>query len=87
MTIENRELYYELKECYPEFFDDLDNSMLLARGCGKSLLRTLRIMSIEYTRWFVYQLENSNYNLSKKEYEKGLHAIEKVFLENFEKNT
>lgn len=83
MTIENRELYYELKECYPEFFDYLDNFTLLTRGCGKSLLRTLRIMSIEYTRWFVYQLENSTTELTRKEYERGLQTIEKVFLENF----
>ena len=83
MTIENRELYYELKECYPEFFDHLDNSIVLARRCSKSLLRTLRIMSIEYTRWFVCQLENNNCNLSRTDYEKGLQAIEKVFLENF----
>ena len=83
MTIENRELYYELKDCYPEFFEHLNDSIVLARGCGKSLLRTLHIMSIEYTRWFVFQLNNSNSNLSRKDYEKGLQAIEKVFLENF----
>lgn len=61
MTIENRELYYELKECYPEFFDYLDNLTLLTRGCGKSLLRTLRIMSIDildglFINWKIAQL-------------------------------
>lgn len=83
MTIENRELYYELQESYPEFFDYLDSYWMLTRGCGKSLMRTLRIMSIEYTKWFVYQLENSNCSLSRTEYEKGLQTIEKIFLKNF----
>lgn len=83
MTIENRELYYELKEDYPEFFNDLNSPIILARACGKSLLRTIVIMSREYTRWFVYQLQNSQQSLSRKEYENGLQAIEKIFLEKF----
>lgn len=83
MTIENRELYYELKEIYPEFFNSLDSHIILARACGKSLLRTITIMSIEYTRWFVYQLEHSDRSMSREEYEKGLLGIEKIFLENF----
>ena len=83
MTIENRELYYELKEDYPEFFDNINSHIVLARACGKSLLRTIRVMSIEYTRWFVCQLQNSQRSLSRKEYENGLQDIEKIFLENF----
>lgn len=80
MTIENRELYYELKECYPEFFNDLYSPVILTRACGKSLLRTITIISKEYTRWFVYQLENSKIELTREEYEQGLRTIEKIFI-------
>lgn len=80
MTIENRELYYELKDCYPEFFDDLYVPVTLTRACGKSLLRTITIISKEYTRWFVYQLENSKIELTREEYERGLRTIEKIFI-------
>ena len=80
MTIENRELYYELKECYPEFFNDLDSPIVLSRACGKSLLRTVIIMSREYTRWFVEQLEIGDKELSREEYEHGLKMIEKIII-------
>ena len=83
MTVENRELYYELKEDYPEFFNNLYSPVVLSRGCRKSLLRTIVIMSIEYTRWFVNQLENNDCNMSRVDYEKGLRDIEKIFLEKF----
>lgn len=83
MTIENRELYYELKECYPEFFNDLYSPVILARACGKTLLRTITTMSREYTRWFVYRLENGDITLSREEYEQGLKMIEKIIIGNF----
>lgn len=83
MTIQNRELYYELKESYPEFFDDMYSPIILARACGKTLLRTIRIMSREYTRWFVYKLEISQRNMTREEYESGLKAIEKIIIGNF----
>ena len=83
MTIENRELYYELKDCYPEFFNDLDSPTILSRACGKSLLRTVTIISREYTRWFIEKLETSSVELSRKEYENGLKTIEKIIIGNF----
>ena len=83
MTIENRELYYELKECSPEFFNDLDSPIILSRACGKSLLRTVIIMSREYTRWFIEKLETSSVELLRKEYENGLKTIEKIIIGNF----
>lgn len=83
MTIENRELYYELQEYYPEFFNDLYSPVTLARACGKSLLRTVTVMSREYTRWFVNKLETSNVELSRQEYENGLKMIEKIIIGNF----
>ena len=83
MTIENRELYYELKECYPEFFNDLYSPVILTRACGKSLLRTIVIISKEYTRWFVEKLENAEHSMSREEYEQGLKAIEKIFIGKF----
>ena len=83
MTIENRELYFELKELYPEFFDDLYSPVVLARACGKSLLRTVMIMSKEYTRWFVEQLNTSERNMTREEYELGLKTIEKIIIGNF----
>ena len=83
MTIENRELYYELKECYPEFFNNLNSSIVFTRACGKSLLRTVFVISLEYTRWFVYKLENSKQELSRSEYEQGLKTIEKIIIGNF----
>lgn len=83
MTIENRELYYELRECYPEFFDDLYSPVILARACGKSLFRTVIIMSKEYTRWFVYKLEISEHSITREEYELGLKTIEKIIIGNF----
>jgi hypothetical protein len=83
MIIENRELYYELKDCYPEFFDNLDSPIVLSRACGKSLLRTIIIMSREYTRWFIDKLKTSSVELSRKEYEAGLKTIEKIIIGNF----
>ena len=83
MTIENRELYFELKELYPEFFDDLYSPVILARACGKSLLRTVMIMSKEYTRWFVEQLNTNERNMTREEYENGLKMIEKIIIGNF----
>ena len=83
MTIENRELYYELQESYPEFFNNLDSPVILSRACGKSLLRTITIMSREYTRWFINKLEISSIELSRKEYENGLKTIEKIIIGNF----
>ena len=83
MTIENRELYHELKEDYPEFFDGIDSPIILARSCGKTLMRTVNIMSREYTRWFIYKLENSERNLTRKEYEDGLKTITKIIIGNF----
>jgi hypothetical protein len=80
MTIENRELYFELKELYPEFFGDLYSPVVLARACGKSLLRTVMIMSKEYTRWFVEQLNTSERNMTREEYELGLKTIEKIII-------
>ena len=80
MTIENRELYYELQESYPEFFDNLDSPVILSRACGKSLLRTVIVMSREYTRWFINRLETSSVELSRKEYETGLKTIEKIII-------
>lgn len=83
MTIENRELYHELKKDYPEFFDNIDLHIVLARSCGKTLMRTVNIMSREYTRWFIYKLENSEHNLTRSEYENGLKTITKIIIGNF----
>ena len=80
MIIENRELYYELKDCYPEFFDNLNSPIVLSRACGKSLLRTIIIMSREYTRWFIDKLKTSSVELSRQEYENGLKMIEKIII-------
>jgi hypothetical protein len=78
MTIENRELYYELKECYPEFFDEKYKYVRPARACGKTLMITFLMMAIEYTGWFVHKLEVSTQSLTRKEYEIGLETIEQL---------
>jgi hypothetical protein len=78
MTIENRELYHELKECYPEFFNETYKYIRPARACGKTLMTVFIMMAIEYTHWFVYKLEMSNVSLTREEYENGLITIEKL---------
>ena len=100
MTIENQELYYELKEIYPEFFNEQYAYIrVTSRACGKTLMTTFVIMATEYTRWFVHKLSTTSKSLTKEEYENGLIIIEKLLygdtfsivyknnLENFTKNT
>lgn len=78
MTIENRELYYELKDSYPEYFNETYKYVRPARACGKTLMITFIVMATEYTRWFIYKLQNSNVELTRQEYENGLMTIEKL---------
>ena len=50
MTIENQELYNELKEIYPEFFNEYYAYMrVTSRACGKTLMTTFIIMATAYT--------------------------------------
>ena len=81
MIIENRELFYELKDDYPEFFGDKHVVYYPARACGKTLLCTAMAMMIDYTHWFIHKLENSSYPLTRDEYENGLRTIEKLIWE------
>ena len=81
MTVENCELYYELKDCYPEFFDETYKYVRPARACGKTLMITFMIMAQEYSRWFVHKLELSSKSLTREEYENGLLTIEKLLCE------
>ena len=79
MTIENQELYNELKEIYPEFFNEYYAYMrVTSRACGKTLMITFIIMATEYTRWFVDKLNTTSKSFTKEEYENGLIIIKKL---------
>jgi hypothetical protein len=81
MTVENCELYYELKEAYPEFFPDNHTIFRPSRACGKTLMTVFIVMAQEYSRWFVHKLELSSKSLTREEYENGLLTIEKLLYE------
>lgn len=77
MTIENRELLDELEYSYPQFFTQEQQSLVGARGYGKTLTRLVLTTQYYFSQCFKYKLQHSVKSLTREEYEAGLRSIEK----------
>lgn len=80
MTVENRELYDDLEHDYPQYFTlrPLSNQIVYARGCGKTIMRSVFMMQYYYTQIFKLKLDTSKESLTRKEYEDNLKIIENM---------
>ena len=78
MTVENRELYDDLEHDYPQYFTlrPLSNQIVFARGCGKTIMRSVFMMQYYYTQIFKLKLNTSKESLTRREYEDNLKIIE-----------
>lgn len=85
MTVENRELYEDLKGKYPILFcDDIGSIHLMnMRGCGKSITRCVVLMQYYYTQIFINKLQHSETSFTLEKYENDLREIEKLVWDNF----
>ena len=76
MTVENRELYDDLEHDYPQYFIPETNQIVFARGCGKTIMRSVFMMQYYYTQIFKLKLNTSKESLTRREYEDNLKIIE-----------
>ena len=76
MTVENRELYDDLEHDYPQYFRPETKQIVLARGCGKTIMRSVFMMQYYYTQIFKLKLDTSKESLTRREYEDNLKIIE-----------
>lgn len=78
MTVENRELYDDLEHDYPQYFIPKTDQIVYARGCGKTIMRSVFMMQYYYTQIFKLKLDTSKESLTRKEYEDNLKIIENM---------
>ena len=84
MTIENRELAYEIKERYSHLCEWQNYKIVVGgRCCGKTIMRSVFIMQFAWTELFLRKLECTTQSLSMSDYEQGLLEIEAMVWKNF----
>lgn len=86
MTIENRELAYEIKERYSYLCEWQNYKTIIGgRCCGKTIMRCVFIMQCAWTEMFLRRLEIENKSLSMHDFEQGLLEIEALVWKKFQK--